>query len=112
MLMFIGKLMVDIPFVPTHRHMKGGLYQVLSTKVLYSTGPAPMVLYVDEKAQMWVRLAQEFYSPGRFVPVYPDGTAYTEFDDVTSEYPRPERAGVPADHGASEEVHEDPDAGC
>lgn len=48
------------PEHPTHRHYKGGLYKLISTKVRREGDAARMVLYEDEKGQLWVRPYEEF----------------------------------------------------
>jgi hypothetical protein len=56
----------DIPWKPTHRHLKtGGLYRVL----LLGTSEAdmePVVIYDNRDGRVWVRPENEFFD-GRFV---------------------------------------------
>jgi hypothetical protein len=54
-------------FTPTHRHYKGGLYQVLMRGVLEGN-LMPVVIYRAENGTNWVRSAQEF-DDGRFAPL-------------------------------------------
>ena len=48
------------PANPTHRHYKGGLYREITSRVRRETDGVRMVLYEDEKGQLWVRTYEEF----------------------------------------------------
>lgn len=66
-------------FVPTHRHYKGSLYQVLYRDVLHTEFSRPMVVYRNETGRIFTRpqimfdgvVAEEL----RFAPLLPKGEA-------------------------------------
>ncbi|MFZ2650245.1 MAG: Lar family restriction alleviation protein [Burkholderiaceae bacterium] len=66
------------PFVPTHRHYKGGLYQVLHRDVLYTEAelPAPMVVYRNEAGRIFARPQAMFDEMLADIPV----KRFTEID--------------------------------
>lgn len=48
------------PFVPTHRHYKGGLYRLISNKVRLEIDCQRMCLYESAKGELWVRPYEDF----------------------------------------------------
>lgn len=55
------------PFVPTHRHRKGGEYRVLG-RAVWEPDRTEAVIYDDAEGNVWVRPAAEF-DDGRFTPL-------------------------------------------
>jgi len=49
-----------IPDDPTHRHYKGHYYRQISTRVRREGDAVRMVLYEDDKGQLWVRPYEEY----------------------------------------------------
>jgi len=55
------------PFVPTHRHKKGGVYRLLAYGV-YEADRSDVAIYDDAEGNIWVRSLEEF-EDGRFSPI-------------------------------------------
>lgn len=55
------------PFVPTHRHRKGGQYRLLARGIL-EADRSVVAIYDDSDGTIWVRSLDEF-EDGRFSPI-------------------------------------------
>lgn len=60
--------MTDLPFRPTHRHYKGGLYQKIAD-ALHSETEEPLVIYRSADGRWWARPKAMFDEPDRFTPI-------------------------------------------
>ena len=56
---------------PTHRHYKGGLYELVGYG-RHSETEEEMAIYRSADGRLWVRPRAMFDEPGRFVPIAPD----------------------------------------
>ena len=70
-------------FEPTHKHFKGGLYQVITDKA--ELGNLATVIYMDDGGQIWERERSFFYGTVIRVGIDPSGK------QVETEIPRFER---------------------
>jgi hypothetical protein len=61
-----GPGMTPTPFRPTHRHRKGGLYELLGYGRHTETGDA-LAVYRSDDGTLWVR-PREMFDDGRFTP--------------------------------------------
>jgi hypothetical protein len=69
-------------YKPTHRHYKGGLYQLLG-QAKHTETEEELTIYRDSDGNYWARPRAMFDEPGRFTPLASAQLSSEERSDTT-----------------------------
>lgn len=75
----------EAPFAPTHRHYKGGLYQVLHRDVLHTETDEPMVVYRDAGGRVFARPQAMFDGVVQRYPRFQEVPRFTALRAIDAE---------------------------